>query len=162
MHHKIKTYSLTYDLSLEVREDKKGNFYLQFHITSLGTDDTEHMYAEIWPDDFPLLAENVGAAINLANEKQTKKDIYGEPLEPIIIALTKEWTSKYTDFSFSVWRVDHDTLKLRVEHRKTEYHRHCFIVDTPDGYEHARTEALTNLTGPLYLNWQYQNLTDEH
>ena len=142
---------------LEVVEDADGDFYLRIRISELGVDDTITYYYDIYQEDFNELAAGVGRMINSAREKQIFKDITGEPAEPIIIELTKEWHAKYPAFTFAIWRVDKNSLKLRVESRDDDYARHCYIEDHKDGHNHARTVALPNLTGQLYLDWQYQN-----
>lgn len=143
--------------TLEVVEDEDGDFYLRIRTSELGYDDTITIYNDIYQEDFNELATSVGRMINAARERQIFKDITGEPAEPIIIELTKEWHAKYPAFTFAIWRVDADTLKLRVESREDDYARHVYIEDHKNGHNHARTVALPKMTGQLYLDWQYQN-----
>ncbi len=154
----IETATLgNYEVTLQVVEDEDGDFYLRICTRELGVDDTIISYFDIYQEEFTELATGVGQMINAARERQIFKDITGEPTEPIIIALTKEWHAKYPAFTFAIWRVDANTLKLRVESRDDDYARHVYIEDHKNGHNHARTVALPKMTGQLYLDWQHQN-----
>ncbi len=158
---KMASFASTPDVWLEAMEDEDGNFFVRIHGTTLGYDDTDHMTWDIDSEDLEAIAGEIGDLFNFVREKQILKGINGEPFEPIIIRLTKQWTAKYPAFTLAIWRVTEDTLKLRVDSRDDDYYRHVFIEDHIAGHAHADKVALPNMTGKYYLEWQYQNQVDE-